>query len=152
MNPRDFRELASQLARAEKTSPAELRTAVSRAYYAAFNVATSLLKKLGVKIPVGWEGHRLLAVALRYCDDKELIAISHDLDELRGVRWAADYDMEDIKVEDQRIVRKWCARTKQMIKKLDECEADSKRFIEVRIKVRNWAGSADGAAKGFSLL
>ena len=124
MDPREFGILASRLAAGTDVMPVELRTAVSRAYYAAFNVATIFLKKLGVKLPVGWEGHKMLAIALRYGGDEKLTSASHEMDELRGFRWAADYDMQDVRVEQQRIVRKLCARSKQIIKKLDECEAD----------------------------
>ena len=45
--------------------------------------------------------------------------------------------------EDQRTVQKFAARAKQAIKKLDDSEADSARFMDARIKIRNWAGSAD---------
>ena len=152
MNPRDFGGLASRLAGGENPTTAELRTAVGRAYYSAFNVAVALLKKLKVQLPTGWEGHRLLAVAIRHCEDEHLTTVSHEFDELRAARWAADYDMQGVAVEDQRMVRKWCARAKQMIKKLDECEADPARFLEARVKIRNWAGSAEGAGKGFSLI
>jgi hypothetical protein len=152
MNPREFGIFANRLANQDNAAVVELRTAVGRAYYSSFNVGIGLLKKLGVKLPGGWEGHRLLSVALRHCQDNALTIVSHELDDLRTGRWAADYDMLDHAVEDQRTVRKWCARAKQIIKKMDECEADSERFLEVRIKVRNWAGSAEGASKGFGLL
>src|SRR5437879_6346925 len=84
MDPRDFAGLASRLPAAETPTSAELRTAVSRAYYAAFNVAIDLLAKLGIKAPASWEGHKLVAVALRHCGDGMLTTISHEIDDLRG--------------------------------------------------------------------
>ncbi|HEV3260817.1 MAG TPA: HEPN domain-containing protein [Gemmataceae bacterium] len=152
MDPRDYLALASQLAVKEKPSPAELRTAVSRAYYAAFNAAVDLLKKMGVRHPDGWEGHKLVAEALRYSGDSKVQAASRELDDLRKARWAADYDMADDEVEHQRTVQKWVARARQLIKKLDECAADPQRLLQARITTRNWAGSAEGAGKGFALL
>jgi uncharacterized protein (UPF0332 family) len=151
MNPREFAALASDLVSADTPTPAELRTAVSRAYYATFLVATALVKKFGVQIPKGWEGHKLLTLALRYCKDAELTNACQEIDDLRAVRWAADYDMQDDVVEDQRLARKWCARAKQAIKKLDQCEADATRLTESRTKLRNWVNTAEGASKGFTL-
>jgi len=59
--------------------------------------------------------------------------------------------MEDTSVENHRLVQKVVARAKQFAKKFDECEGDPARFMEARVKIRNWAGSAEGAGKGFTL-
>jgi hypothetical protein len=85
---------------------------VSRSYYATINVALALLKKTGVKVPDGWEGHKLVAEALRYTEDPQLQAAASELDDLRKARWKADYDMEDDEVEHQRTVEKRVARAK----------------------------------------
>lgn len=151
MNPRDYGELASRLAAKADATPAELRTATSRAYYALYNVAVLFLEKMRVKIPKGGEAHKLVGEALRHCGDDNVAKAARDMDDLRMARWAADYEMADTVAEDQRRVQKSAARAKQAIKKLDECEANPTRFMEARIKVRNWAGSADGAGKGFTL-
>ena len=84
--------------------------------------------------------------------DEATVNCGNILDELRGFRWAADYDMQDDVVEDRGYVNKLVARSKQAIKKLDQCEADPARFMAARIKIRNWVSSADGASKGFSLI
>ena len=107
---------------------------------------------MGVRHPQGWEGHKLVAEAPRYSGDPKVQAASRELDDLRKARWAADYDMGDDEVEHQRTVQKWAARARQAIKKLDECAADPQRLLEARRSTRNWAGSAEGAGKGFSLL
>ncbi len=125
---------------------------MSRSYYATFNVAVALLKKAGVKAAEGWEGHKLVAEALRYTDDPQLQAAASELDDLRKARWKADYDMEDDDVEHQRTVEKSVARAKQAVKKLDALATDPARFIQARSKVRTWAGSAAGSQKGFTLL
>src|SRR5206468_1897350 len=118
MNPRDFLDLAGNLAASAAPTSAELRTAISRAYYAAYHVAVALLKKMGVHLPGGWEAHRLVGEALRNGGDAKVSAASRDLDELRKSRWAADYDMEDVAVENQRMVQKIVARARQIGKKL----------------------------------
>ncbi len=137
MDPHDYLDLALEFVSIPDPTPAELRTAVSRAYYGAFNVAVDLLQKMGVKPLFGWEGHKLVAEALRYSGNLKVAAASRELDDLRKARWAADYDMGDIAVEDQRTVQKSVARGKQVIKKLDECAAIPDRFVEARMRVRN---------------
>jgi uncharacterized protein (UPF0332 family) len=151
MNSRDYLTQAAELVGKESPTTADLRSAVSRAYYATFNVAVALLKKIGVKAPASWEGHKLVAEALRYSEDSKVQAACGELDDLRKARWKADYDMEDEEVEHQRTVAKFVARAKQAIKKLDECEADAARFTQVRNKLRTWAGSRAGSEKGFIL-
>jgi uncharacterized protein (UPF0332 family) len=151
MNPRDYLAQASELVQKESPSAADLRTAVSRSYYATFHVAVALLKKSGIKAPEGWEGHKLVAEALRYTEDPQLQAAASELDDLRKARWKADYDMEDDDVEHQRTVEKSVARARQAVKKMDALEADSARLIQARNKVRTWAGSAVGIHKGFTL-
>jgi uncharacterized protein (UPF0332 family) len=152
MNPRDFLMQASELVGKETPTAVDLRTAISRAYYASFNVAVALLKKMGIKAPDSWEGHKLVAEALRYSEDQKVQAASHELDDLRKARWKADYDMEDDEVEHQRTVAKFVARAKQAIKKMDECEVDAARFMQARNKVRTWASSSTGSQKGFILF
>ncbi len=151
MNPRAFQELASVLATKADATSAELRSAVSRAYYALYNVAVALLKKMGVRHQNTGELHQLVPDALRYGRDESVGVATRVLVEIRKMRWSADYDMDDDAVEDQRTVRKLVAQAKQAIKKLDECQADTTRFIDARVKIRNWVGSAAGAGKGFSL-
>jgi uncharacterized protein (UPF0332 family) len=99
MNPRDYADLAAQLANQETPSAADLRTAVSRAYYAAFNVVVALLESMKVKPPADWGGHKVVAEAMRHSDDRKLREVAWELDDLRKARWAADYDMEDDGVE-----------------------------------------------------
>lgn len=48
MNPREFQQLASKLANGN--SPAEFRTAISRGYYAAYNVGVEALEQMGFRI------------------------------------------------------------------------------------------------------
>jgi hypothetical protein len=152
MNPREYAELASQLASKERPTIAELRTSVSRAYYSAFNVAIEFRKGIGVTAPEGWEGHKLVAEALRYSGDDKIGAASRELDDLRKARWAADYDMLDDHVEHQRSVQKWAARSRQINKKLDDCTTEEARLASARVKIRTWAGSVAGAGKRFTVF
>jgi hypothetical protein len=51
MDPHDFLLLAARLS--NSSDQADLRTAVSRAYYAAFHVARDFLTALGFRTPMG---------------------------------------------------------------------------------------------------
>ena len=55
MDPREFHRLAQRLA--SQGSPAECRTAVSRAYYSTFNVGAEMLRGLGFRIRKGAAAH-----------------------------------------------------------------------------------------------
>jgi hypothetical protein len=58
MDPRAFLSLAKRLLDREK-NPEGRRTTVSRAYYAAFNVAAEFLEGIGCGVPAGPQGHEL---------------------------------------------------------------------------------------------
>lgn len=55
MNPRDFHRLAARLM--TDFSPAAARTAISRAYYASYNVAVETLTEMGFRVSRGPAGH-----------------------------------------------------------------------------------------------
>lgn len=92
MNPRDFLTLANALAAG--TTEAAWRSAVSRAYYAAFHVARRLLRDLGFRVPRGDQAHAYLWMRLSNCGDPMLVIAGHNLQDLRGERNKADYDID----------------------------------------------------------
>ncbi len=121
MDPLAFLVLAKKLLDAEK-NPAGRRSAVSRAYYAAFNVAAEFFAALGHQVPKDAGGHKKAYYYLNNCNDKLLIAVGGDLDDLRGIRNDADYDMNDKQVEKEDNVRAWVDVADVIIKRLDECK------------------------------
>jgi hypothetical protein len=58
MDPRDYLAFAARLTNLEAPTTVDLRTVVSRADCAAFNVAIDLLKAMGIESPHRWEGHK----------------------------------------------------------------------------------------------
>lgn len=66
------------------------RTAISRAYYAAFHEAKSFVD---FEVQTGG-AHEKVIKALRASDDKNTRRIGNDLDKLRKLRIRADYDGE----------------------------------------------------------
>jgi uncharacterized protein (UPF0332 family) len=92
MNPRDFLEVADELAAG--TREAEWRSAVSRAYYAAFHQTRNVLRQFGFSIPVANQAHAYLWLRLANSGQPDLKQAGADLNNLRSMRNRADYDLE----------------------------------------------------------
>jgi len=90
MNWRDFLLLARRLAGG--ASEAEWRSAVSRAYYAAFHVARSLLSDLKFTVPRADRAHQYQVFRLSNSGEAAVEQAGRDLDTLRRLRNRADYD------------------------------------------------------------
>src|SRR5438445_3393042 len=92
MNGRDFLTLASKLL--AETTEAAWRSAVSRAYYAAFHEARQLLRDLGFVVPRADQAHAYLWLRLSNCGDPQVRLAGSDLNRLRRERNRADYDID----------------------------------------------------------
>lgn len=75
MDFREFLTLAKVLLRG--STEAERRTAVSRAYYAAFHVARLLLDDLGFDVPRGDRAHAHLWLRLSNCGEIDVMNAGH---------------------------------------------------------------------------
>jgi uncharacterized protein (UPF0332 family) len=91
MDPRDFLDVAFDLA--GEAREADWRSAVSRAYYAAFHVASELLARCGFPVPRGDQAHGYGWIRLANCGDAQTVQAAKDLDWLRRNRNRADYDL-----------------------------------------------------------
>ena len=80
MNPRDFLSVAVDLTRKDGPTPVDLRSAVSRAYYALFDTALECLATVGLIVLDNQQGHRQVPLALRSAGDSQLRAIAATLD------------------------------------------------------------------------
>lgn len=90
-DPADFLALARALAGTTDPSEAELRTAISRAYYAVFLKARENLVRLGRITPTqSGEDHGLVIATLRGHGGPH----GDQLDKLRRNRGQADYQLE----------------------------------------------------------
>ncbi len=90
--PADLLELAEQWAEA----PTEVawRSSVSRAYYAVFHEARSLMRQLGFEVPRGEVAHAYLSLRLSNCGIPTVEQAGQQLNSLRGDRNRADYDID----------------------------------------------------------
>jgi hypothetical protein len=91
MNPRDFLEQAEELI--EGSREVDWRSAISRAYYAAFLVARDLFSRIGFVVPGDQGSHAYLWMRLNNSGRDEVIEAAGLLHDLRQARGDADYDM-----------------------------------------------------------
>jgi uncharacterized protein (UPF0332 family) len=91
MNPRDFLDVAFDLA--GEFREADWRSAVSRAYYAAFHVATEFLQRCGFAVPQGEPTHGYLWLRLANSGEAALQNAGNELRRLRTARNWADYTL-----------------------------------------------------------
>jgi uncharacterized protein (UPF0332 family) len=92
MNPRDLLDVADELASGRKE--ADWRSAVSRAYYAAFHVARELLEQCGFGVPRADQAHAYLWLRLANAGHPDVKEAGNALRELRRNRNWADYDLD----------------------------------------------------------
>jgi uncharacterized protein (UPF0332 family) len=91
VNGRDFLLAAKLLLPA--TLEAAWRSAVSRAYYAAFHVARQLLEDLGFRVPFGERAHAYLWLRLYNGGHPQIRLAGQRLNDLRTERNRADYEL-----------------------------------------------------------
>src|SRR4029450_10002013 len=92
MNFREFLDVADTLA--QGLTEAEWRSAISRAYYAAFHVGRIYLQTLGFVVPRGEQAHGFVWLRLSNSGHVEVRRVGATLSDLRKQRNFADYDDE----------------------------------------------------------
>src|ERR1700724_3476603 len=102
MNPRAFLNLANRLLANEK-NPEGRPSTLSRAYYAAFNVASEFLNGIGCEVRKDAKGHELAYTYLNNCGDAPLMSAAFNLDNLREQRNDADYKLNKPQVENESV-------------------------------------------------
>lgn len=92
MNARDFLQVADDLA--SGSLEAEWRSAVSRAYYAAFLVARDVLRRAGFRPPGDTASHAYVSRRLSNSSHPHIIGAGDRLRDMRRARGWADYDLD----------------------------------------------------------
>ena len=135
MDPREFQTLASILVNGK--TPAEIRTAISRAYYATHNVGAEILSRGGFRISEGPGGHGDVWNRLSNSGDTEVMKVGSQLSNLYAMRIHADYRLYRTDVENQKTAQGLVEQAKRMIKILDEIFSGSKRAQIIRA-IQDW--------------
>lgn len=96
MDPAEFISLSVRLSNSQRE--ADLRTAVSRAYYGSFHLARDLLQDCGIQFSgkdlYKAEVHQKLRYCLGESDNEEAVLLAKKLGSLRDRRNEADYDLD----------------------------------------------------------
>ncbi len=130
MTGRDFVICSEQFARG--SSEAELRSAVSRAYYGAFHEALALLRACGVWLPRTEQVHVKVGYCLRDCGDPYAMKAGREL--LKSKRKVADYDLDDDQFIATRAVRSETARARRILETIDQCRAEPSPDFREKIR------------------
>jgi len=133
MDPREFHILASKLV--QDSSPAHLRTAISRAYYATFNVSVEILKSMGIIISTGPAAHGQVQRFLNNCGNSEVTKVGSQIIDLHSKRIEADYRLHKQSAENQKTAQAVVKQAFNMISALDShCSGSERSNIVSTIK------------------
>jgi len=117
MDPRHFQQLASELVNG--SSVAHMRTAISRAYYASYNVSVEILKNMGFSISEGPSGHGQIQRYLNNCGNQNVNKIGSQIMDLHSRRIDADYRLNKTSVENPKTAKALVKQAEKMIDALD---------------------------------
>jgi uncharacterized protein (UPF0332 family) len=125
MNPRDFQSLSQELL--QVPGVARHRAAIGRAYYATFNVAAALLRDAGFRVPESAAAHLEVTRVLKASANKEVERVGAQIENMRGLRNKADYQMAQLDVERAATAATVVAGARLCIDTLDACFSGSNR-------------------------
>jgi uncharacterized protein (UPF0332 family) len=143
MRPHDFWRLAERLTVNEK-NPEGFRSAISRAYYAAFLTAVDFLAAMNISLLGGLGVHTELLNILGNTGDAALLLARDALDTLRKQRNKADYDLTNTKVETETNAMNRLKSAFKVIAELNRCRLDTPRFAAVSTATRLWVKKLRG--------
>jgi uncharacterized protein (UPF0332 family) len=143
MRPHDFWRLADRLT-ANERNPEGFRSAISRAYYAAFLTAVDFLAAMNISLLSGPGAHTELLNILGNTGDAALLLARDSLDTLRKQRNRADYDLTDTTVETEANALIRLKGAFNVIAELNRCRLDKSRFVAVSAATRVWVKKLRG--------
>jgi uncharacterized protein (UPF0332 family) len=138
MNPREFHVLADNLA--SGATPAEYRSAISRAYYAAFHVGVETLVALGFRVSRGGAGHGEVARCFDNSVIPETINAARELSNLHRLRIRADYHLDRVDVETASVAMSAVLQSQSIIATFDRILASPQR-PQIQSAIAAWRKS-----------
>ena len=132
MDPRDFLRQAQELAEGKPAADfgkraVDCRTAISRAYFAGFDVAVAFLTSMSIALRRGPDSHKDVQRCLENCDDPEVMRVGAELSDLRTSRNSADYHLDRTDVENRKSALFLINKAEATIRALDTCTSPSRR-------------------------
>ena len=122
MNPSEFIDFAGRLSASDGGSAPQYRSAISRAYYGAFHIATQFLEGIGHPCKMANE-HKWPVEALGNSGVAEAIEISGLLHNLRVGRRDADYNLDNTEPESPSNAKLGVERASEIRSKIAACAA-----------------------------
>lgn len=133
MDPKEFYIVAEKLI--ENPTPANTRTAINRAYYAAYNLGVNTLNDLGFSIPTGPAGHGAVQKQLNNSGNSKITRIGNQITSIYSERIQADYRLKNNKIENPKNAQAIVAQVKRIIEIIDtECYGPNREEIQEGIK------------------
>jgi uncharacterized protein (UPF0332 family) len=134
---------------ANRGTPADHRSAISRAYYAAHHAAVDFLRQIDVGTPAGPQAHGAVRNALLNSNDADVVRAGSVLRTLHSQRVDADYEWNDLTTEQQAEAHKAVQQAWLVLQALQTCLRDTVRRPRARGTIPAWVGSG---ITGLSLL
>lgn len=129
MQPRQFQYLAERLAE-HGAYPAEFRSAISRAYYAAFHLGLNLLGEMGFAIVQNQHAHTEVYRHLNNSGDTELLGAANKMNDLRTKRNHADYELDRPDVEQKKNAKMLVHQAARLIETIESrCNSESRSTL-----------------------
>ena len=142
MDPRDFLELAQRLSRNE--NEASLRTAVSRSYYALHNRMSNFLSCEGFQLDEDYKRHKQVYQWLHNCGIEDIESVASDLDDLRGERNRADYEMNATIADNINNVILLCQKANIAFDTFENCISSRKKRSKISKGINNYLRKIGG--------
>jgi hypothetical protein len=146
MKPYDFWVFANNLvADGADITPASCRSAISRAYYAAYLSVVAFLEEMGVAL-IGDEKHKQAVILLGGSGDTLLDGAANALGDLRRHRFVADYQLQETDPEGLAFARLRVKDATDVLAELQRCRQDAQRWNSIRIALKTWEQRYRGLA------
>ncbi|HET6878557.1 MAG TPA: hypothetical protein VFI31_00195 [Pirellulales bacterium] len=140
MDPRDFISLALRLSNSQ--NEADLRSAVSRAYYGAFHVARQFFFDVGLrwtrKESYAAEVHMKVRYCLSQAGEADALLASDQLWSLRDLRNQADYDLDSTRFKSAARVATAVRIAPEVVDAIQRCRVEPV-FTEAGDRIRKYA-------------
>jgi uncharacterized protein (UPF0332 family) len=133
MTGRDFVACAERLS--QSVGEADLRSAISRAYYGAFHYVRAALSECGVQVPKTEQVHVKMEFCLRGCGDPIAAHAGQQLERLRARRKAADYDLDDTRYITASAAQAEIRRALEIHEAIENCLTSSTSGFRAKIRV-----------------
>jgi uncharacterized protein (UPF0332 family) len=117
---------------------ADLRSAVSRAYYGVFHIARALVEECGVTLPKAAQAHDKLQWCLSQSGHPDAVLAAAKLSSLRADRNEADYDIQSARFRSPMSVQIIIRAAQEIVIAVSICNSEP-HLSNLRPKIRAFA-------------